>query len=1277
VGSINGTGSFRGLFGLLVAAMALLALAPSAFAAKTTVATIGTEATGVAGATFNVPRGIAVNQTGIGGVTAGTFYVADATNNRIQQFSPAGAFVRAWGWGVKDGIAEFEVCSVAATCQAGKSGAGAGQLAAPQRIAIDQSNGNLYVSDQGNRRIDVFGSTGTFQGGFGWGARNSAAEFQFCTTLTGCATPGTTAPATGTVAGGQFGAAMGGLAVDSTGKVYLANTTSRRVDVFQPTLTGNVVSGATFVQTYGWGVNTGAAAFEVCTTAATCKAPAAAGTGAGQFATNSPTDLSIDSENNVFALDAGNKRVQEFSSVPAPITATFGAAALTSAFGTGALTGIVVDAADHVYVVGANSANANKIAVLEMDHTGAAVETHGTDLAPTAATGLAVAKASLGGNIYVASNNGGHRVYVLNEKPTMEAATAIAAHGATLNGRVISNNLEVKYHFEYSTDGTTWVKAPAADASVVATPGTVAVQQAVTGLLANTKYFVRLVATRPAGGLAITSAQNEFTTLGEMPLVGGTLASEVNDTSARLIAYLNPNHQATLYHFEYGTTASYGNSIPVPEASAGAGVASVPVSQVLTGLSPSTTYHFRVVATNATEPVNGPDRTFTTRAFPVAPENRVYEMISPLDKNGAIITSPVVLDNNHTYFNSSIAFEPDDPAVQTIVRYLGTRSSSGWKLQSGVLAAAPIPNTGNVSFEDFSADFSKQIAEGSVSLLPEDTDHKFDVYLKTATGVELVSTGSLGGNAELAAAYMGESKDASHILFESTEHLEPADSGRVATQPQLYERFNGQTRVVALNSAGNPIGTGGAVLGNGRNVVPAGASGAVSDDGSRVFFEAPCPAGQTFTALEITCATPPPSDPTQLYVRENAQTTVNVGAPERSTPGNAPQTTTFQGATADGSKVLFTTTAQLVDGDTDTSNDLYLYDFNSPVGHRLTRISGGAAGTGTNAAVTGVAPTTSDLRRIYFTASGVLAPGGVLGNGNLYLYDGQENTIKLVVSSPPSGSGGGPIIQTGLRSPTWGLSINTDGSAVVFEAKQRLTEYDNKGLIEIYMYKAATGEISCVSCNPRGEAPLGKSSLNLFKTSVFQAKLRNRSISDDGSTVVFQSFDALVPQDTNGTADVYVWHEGVISLITLGTGNAADLDEEATSNEVGGITPDGKDILFTTFDQMVEGDTDIQKDVYDARIGGGFHPQGAVPPCADDSCQGQPLAAPEVTVPGSAGLVGGGNVSSPKTKKCAKGTHRVNSGGKTRCVKTRHRKKHAKKKGSARRAAPASSRSGS
>lgn len=75
----------------------------------------------------------------------------------------------------------------------------------------------------------------------------------------------------------------------------------------------------------------------------------------------------------------------------------------------------------------------------------------------------------------------------------------------------------------------------------------------------------------------------------------------------------------TTYHFEYGTTTSYGTSIPVPDADAGSSSGAVPVSQTVTNLQPNTTYHFRLVATNSSGPGASGDESFTTPADPNAP----------------------------------------------------------------------------------------------------------------------------------------------------------------------------------------------------------------------------------------------------------------------------------------------------------------------------------------------------------------------------------------------------------------------------------------------------------------------------------------------------------------------------------------------------------------------------------------------------------------------------------------------------------------------------------
>jgi hypothetical protein len=73
---------------------------------------------------------------------------------------------------------------------------------------------------------------------------------------------------------------------------------------------------------------------------------------------------------------------------------------------------------------------------------------------------------------------------------------------------------------------------------------------------------------------------------------------------------VTPNLRSTQYHFEYGTTTAYGSS--TPDGDAGAGGAAVPVSAPATGLTPATTYHYRLVATSADGTAAGADMTFTT-----------------------------------------------------------------------------------------------------------------------------------------------------------------------------------------------------------------------------------------------------------------------------------------------------------------------------------------------------------------------------------------------------------------------------------------------------------------------------------------------------------------------------------------------------------------------------------------------------------------------------------------------------------------------------------------
>jgi hypothetical protein len=77
---------------------------------------------------------------------------------------------------------------------------------------------------------------------------------------------------------------------------------------------------------------------------------------------------------------------------------------------------------------------------------------------------------------------------------------------------------------------------------------------------------------------------------------------------------VNPNARATTYHVEYGTTTAYGS--PTPEGSLPPGIDPVAVSATLAGLVTGTTYHLRLVASNADGTTIGEDRTFTAGSTP-------------------------------------------------------------------------------------------------------------------------------------------------------------------------------------------------------------------------------------------------------------------------------------------------------------------------------------------------------------------------------------------------------------------------------------------------------------------------------------------------------------------------------------------------------------------------------------------------------------------------------------------------------------------------------------
>ncbi|HEX9942299.1 MAG TPA: hypothetical protein VGG03_09805 [Thermoanaerobaculia bacterium] len=86
----------------------------------------------------------------------------------------------------------------------------------------------------------------------------------------------------------------------------------------------------------------------------------------------------------------------------------------------------------------------------------------------------------------------------------------------------------------------------------------------------------------------------------------------VNPKEAKLQAAVNPEGSPTQYYFEYGLTTTYDSRIPVADKAIGYGEQKVAVSETLTGLTPGTEYHYRIVATSPEGTVKGADKAFKT-----------------------------------------------------------------------------------------------------------------------------------------------------------------------------------------------------------------------------------------------------------------------------------------------------------------------------------------------------------------------------------------------------------------------------------------------------------------------------------------------------------------------------------------------------------------------------------------------------------------------------------------------------------------------------------------
>jgi len=189
---------------------------------------------------------------------------------------------------------------------------------------------------------------------------------------------------------------------------------------------------------------------------------------------------------------------------------------------------------------------------------------------------------------------------------TTNPATFIASFSATLDGSLNPHGLTTTFHFQYGTT-TSYGLTTAPQTQTGNSSRNVSAN--IGSLMANHTYHFRIVASNADG--TRMGADRAFTTLTMIgpPVVITNPASNVTASSATLHGSLDPHSLTTTVHFQYGTTTSYGHTT-ASQTQTGNTYRNI-VSNI-TGLAAHTTYHFRIVASNADGTRIGADRTFTT-----------------------------------------------------------------------------------------------------------------------------------------------------------------------------------------------------------------------------------------------------------------------------------------------------------------------------------------------------------------------------------------------------------------------------------------------------------------------------------------------------------------------------------------------------------------------------------------------------------------------------------------------------------------------------------------
>ncbi len=764
------------------------------------------------------------------------------------------------------------------------------------------------------------------------------------------------------------------------------------------------------------------------------------------------------------------------------------------------------------------------------------------------------------------------------ETPKTEAASEETSEAAKLHGVLdpVAAGSAGTFQFLYRRspsrcEGEGEGKATPAEAMTGSQGQTVEAE--VTGLLPGSRYTFCLQALNEASETS-TGAPQAFATVAVAPVIVGepqtaTEASSLETTNetgsaADLDAKVIPGGEDK-YRFEYGTTTSYNHVIEGLVAPAGTSSTPVAISKQITGLTANTTYHWRLVIENTAGKAESVDHTFVydtlagessgcpdeaarqARGSLSLPDCRAYELVTPPEKNDALIghpftgiQEPVISNDGTKLISSSIQCFAESPSCigqrgNDGATYEFARTPSGWATHPLLPAFGALD--GAETYTTWAADPNH--GTSVFSALAPTPEQQEDLWVRQADGT-LVKVGPLEEEGRFTGlptderVYLDEwlaNADLSHVVYESvvitgdekgsawafdptvksTDLYEYADT--LEPQPNGFPLMVGVQGGYEKGANHSLVSVCSTMLGFGHNTASQFAA-PLSQTGRTVFFTAE---GRDQGGCEANSseATAPPVN--QLWARVDGEVSpakAGPGLPEAhsvlisAATGAAgsgcttteclkdsttePADARFEAATPDGSAAVFTSGQQLTDNAGQGSNNLYESVCSEPCG------------------AAGEEPAAKERE----------------------LFDVSEASDQLPVTN-------GPRV-LGLEA------LSADGSHVYFVAEGVLTgseenhnhEHAEESEPNLYVYERdeaqAQGHVAFIATlsSAPGELQDAQSNWNTI------AGGHVANVTPDGRFLVFASHRALTADDTRGEGPAQVYEydaqAGTLTRVSIG-----------------------------------------------------------------------------------------------------------------------------------------------